>query len=68
MTNEERVNNYIEKLCVNCKNRKNCAKNTIEVTEDTTKCSYYIKDKQLKGYKEPFIFNIFAKKSNYKRK
>ena len=43
---------YIRTLCSNCKNRST---NLCEIRKDITgtlKCSYYIKDKEQKGYKQ----------------
>ena len=43
---------YIRTLCSNCKNRRT---NLCEIRKDiigTLKCSYYIKGKEQKGYKQ----------------
>ena len=46
---------YTRTLCSNCKNRKT---NLCEIRKDikgTIKCCYYIKDKDIEGYKKPLI-------------
>ena len=46
---------YIRTLCSNCKNRK---LNLCEIRKDmngTLKCCYYIKDKNVQGYKQHLI-------------
>lgn len=46
---------YIRTLCNNCKNRN---KNLCEIRKDikgTLKCVYYIKDKEMEGYKQLLI-------------
>ena len=43
---------YIRQICSNCKNRKT---NLCEITTDingTLKCVYYIKEKNIEGYKK----------------
>jgi len=52
---------YIRTLCSNCKNRK---LDLCEIRKDikgTLKCVYYIKDKDIEGYKKQLI--ITAKQS-----
>ncbi len=46
---------YIRTICSNCKNRN---KNLCEIRKDikgTLKCVYYIKDKEMEGYKQLLI-------------
>lgn len=56
MTNEERFSKYIEEHCKNCKNRTTeLCDIRIFVLNDivTTKCAYYEKNKQPRGYRKP---------------
>ena len=46
---------YIRTLCSNCKNRKLDLCEIRRNTNGNLQCCYYIKDKEIKGYKKPLI-------------
>ena len=54
---------YTRTLCSNCKNRKT---NLCEIRKDikgTLKCCYYIKDKDIEGYKREEIITAKRQKA-----
>lgn len=56
MTDAERYQKYVKEYCSNCKNNNKdlCEIRIFTINGvTTTKCVYYEKDKNIKGYKQP---------------
>lgn len=54
-TKETIYETYIRTLCSNCKNRNLDLCEIRRQIDGTLNCCYYIKDKDVKGYKKPLI-------------
>lgn len=52
MTNETIYETYTRTLCSNCKNRKSDLCEIRKNINRTLKCCYYIKDKEVEGYRK----------------
>lgn len=63
MIKETMFKSFIEKICKNCKNKKECQEELRIKMDGSIKCNKYEKDKKIEGYKDKTKMTVTAKKN-----